>query len=83
VPKSGGKFQTGKSGASDRKAKQQEKKANKKKRDSVLPTTATTDSEKKADAPEKPFELKGLNLKIPKGSFVAIVGRVGSGKVSC
>lgn len=31
---------------------------------------------------EKPFELKNLRLKIPKGSFVAIVGRVGSGKVS-
>ena len=30
---------------------------------------------------EKPFELKGIELKIPKGSFVAIVGRVGSGKV--
>ncbi|KAI1798260.1 multidrug resistance-associated ABC transporter [Ganoderma leucocontextum] len=31
---------------------------------------------------EKPFELKGIKLKIPKGSFVAIVGRVGSGKSS-
>ncbi|KAI1798261.1 multidrug resistance-associated ABC transporter [Ganoderma leucocontextum] len=30
----------------------------------------------------KPFELKGIKLKIPKGSFVAIVGRVGSGKSS-
>ena len=47
----------------------------------MLPTTATAESEKKVDTPEKPFELKGLNLKIPKGSFVAIVGRVGSGKV--
>ncbi|PIL27467.1 ATP-binding cassette transporter [Ganoderma sinense ZZ0214-1] len=31
---------------------------------------------------EKPFELKDIKLKIPKGSFVAIVGRVGSGKSS-
>ncbi|KAJ2916152.1 hypothetical protein MD484_g4261, partial [Candolleomyces efflorescens] len=31
---------------------------------------------------EKPFELKNLNLKIPKGAFIGIVGRVGSGKSS-
>ncbi|KAI3614178.1 abc transporter [Moniliophthora roreri] len=29
---------------------------------------------------EKPFELLNLKLNIPKGSFMAIVGRVGSGK---
>jgi ATP-binding cassette subfamily C (CFTR/MRP) protein 1 len=32
-------------------------------------------------ADEKPFELNNLKLKVPKGAFVAIVGRVGSGKV--
>lgn len=51
----------------------------------MLPTTASGDEEKKKaeedKEEEKPFELKDLNLKIPKGSFVAIVGRVGSGKV--
>ncbi|KAI0777639.1 multidrug resistance-associated ABC transporter [Trametes elegans] len=31
---------------------------------------------------EEPFKLKDVRLKIPKGSFVAIVGRVGSGKSS-
>ncbi|EJD02283.1 multidrug resistance-associated ABC transporter [Fomitiporia mediterranea MF3/22] len=31
---------------------------------------------------EKPFELTDLKLHIPKGQFVAIVGRVGSGKSS-
>ncbi|KAG6856149.1 hypothetical protein H0H87_007054 [Tephrocybe sp. NHM501043] len=31
---------------------------------------------------EKPFELRNLKLAVPKGSFVAIVGRVGSGKSS-
>uniref|UniRef100_A0A0W0EY28 Putative multidrug resistance-associated ABC transporter n=1 Tax=Moniliophthora roreri TaxID=221103 RepID=A0A0W0EY28_MONRR len=31
---------------------------------------------------EKPFELLNLKLNIPKGSFMAIVGRVGSGKSS-
>lgn len=30
---------------------------------------------------EKPFDLKDLRLEIRKGAFVAIVGRVGSGKV--
>ena len=32
-------------------------------------------------AEEKPFAIEGLKLNIPKGAFVAIVGRVGSGKV--
>ncbi|KAJ7746241.1 multidrug resistance-associated ABC transporter [Mycena metata] len=31
---------------------------------------------------EKPFELKDLKLSVPKGAFVAIVGKVGSGKSS-
>jgi ATP-binding cassette, subfamily C (CFTR/MRP), member 1 len=53
----------------------------------VLPTTTTdgTTVEKGAEqnaADETPFELKNLKLQIPKGSFVAIVGRVGSGKVA-
>ncbi|KAJ6470798.1 P-loop containing nucleoside triphosphate hydrolase protein, partial [Mycena vitilis] len=30
---------------------------------------------------EKPFELTNLRFDVPKGSFVAIVGKVGSGKV--
>jgi ATP-binding cassette subfamily C (CFTR/MRP) protein 1 len=53
----------------------------------VLPTTASkTPSDGTAEgetgkADEKPFELKNLKFKVPKGSFVAIVGRVGSGKV--
>ncbi|KAJ7175337.1 multidrug resistance-associated ABC transporter [Mycena filopes] len=31
---------------------------------------------------EKPFELKNLKFSVPKGSFIAIVGKVGSGKSS-
>ena len=31
---------------------------------------------------EKPFALANLELRIPHGQFVAIVGRVGSGKSS-
>jgi len=30
---------------------------------------------------EKPFELKNLKLVVPQGAFIAIVGRVGCGKV--
>ena len=38
------------------------------------------DAEKKGE--ETPFELKNLKMSVPKGAFVGIVGRVGSGKVS-
>ncbi|KAI0635122.1 multidrug resistance-associated ABC transporter [Trametes polyzona] len=52
----------------------------------VLPTTAAPEKAGQEDEedkePEKPFELKNVKLKVPKGSFVAIVGRVGSGKSS-
>lgn len=54
----------------------------------VLPTTVGDvvvdgdGKEKEKDKEEeKPFELNNLKLNIAKGSFVAIVGRVGSGKV--
>lgn len=40
-------------------------------------TSGATSSE----ADRQPFELKDLRLSIPRGAFVAIVGRVGSGKV--
>lgn len=50
----------------------------------VLPTTATplVDEDVQAEKDEKPFELLGMKVKVPKGAFVAIVGRVGSGKSS-
>jgi len=32
--------------------------------------------------PAAPFQLKDINLDIPRGSFVVICGRVGSGKSS-
>ena len=51
------------------------------------PLPLTTNPEKSTIPPaemsgekEKPFGLTGLHLRIPRGSFVAIVGRVGSGK---
>jgi ABC-type glutathione transport system ATPase component len=43
---------------------------------------AQTDEKGKANEPEEqPFELQGLKLRIPRGSFVALVGKIGSGKV--
>jgi ABC-type multidrug transport system fused ATPase/permease subunit len=52
------------------------------KSDPVLPTAVQTIPEGPPKEPEeKPFELKGLKFSVPKGAFVAIVGRVGSGKV--
>ncbi|KAG6813846.1 hypothetical protein H0H92_006790 [Tricholoma furcatifolium] len=64
--------------------KKKGKKKGKKEKDPILPTVAD-EPDTKGKTPEeeeKPFELKGLKLSIPKGSFVAIVGRVGSGKSS-
>jgi ATP-binding cassette subfamily C (CFTR/MRP) protein 1 len=56
---------------------------------SILPTGAKAEQEnRQADATvpmskedRQPFELKSVGLKVPRGSFVAIVGPVGSGKV--
>ena len=48
-----------------------------------LPVT-TADLEKEdvgKNDQETPFELKNLKISVPKGAFVGIVGRVGSGKV--
>jgi ATP-binding cassette, subfamily C (CFTR/MRP), member 1 len=48
-----------------------------------LPVT-TADLNKKdveKNDPETPFELKNLKMSVPKGAFVGIVGRIGSGKV--
>lgn len=47
-----------------------------------LPLTVQDVSNIDAKEDEKPFELKNLKLSIPRGSFVAIVGTVGSGKSS-
>lgn len=44
--------------------------------------TGSSDDAEKAKTEEKPFEVKDVKLEVPKGAFVAIVRRVGSGKVS-
>ncbi|KAL4252214.1 ATP-binding cassette transporter C [Abortiporus biennis] len=48
----------------------------------ILPTNNSETSFEKEVEEERPFELKDLKLKIPKGAFVAIVGKIGSGKSS-
>ncbi|KIM43746.1 hypothetical protein M413DRAFT_443652 [Hebeloma cylindrosporum] len=50
----------------------------------VLPSTVfdETPQEPLVVEEEPPFSLKDLKLEVPRGAFVAIVGRVGSGKSS-
>lgn len=40
------------------------------------------EDKKREKETDKPFELKNLKMRIPRGAFVAIVGPVGSGKSS-
>lgn len=81
----GGGHGMGKKGAGGGEKEKREKKSKKsKKSDPILPTTAPsagTNGEPR-DKDEKPFSLENLSLRIPKGAFIAIVGRVGSGKSS-
>ncbi|EJU01834.1 hypothetical protein DACRYDRAFT_22209 [Dacryopinax primogenitus] len=56
------------------------KKENKERKKKGLPPL----EEEKEENPNgrKPFALKDIKLKVPRGSFIAIVGKVGSGKSS-
>ena len=93
IPDTDGKMGPGGGGGRRRKEKKVKPKSAKKAlwkrksgKEEVLPTTADSDKkdgerEEKVKEEEKPFELKNLKMQILKGSFVAIVGRVGSGKV--
>jgi len=72
----------------EKKDKKDKSKKGKKATDQgVLPTTTektpspADEMNKEGVKDEEKFELKNLKLRIPKGSFVAIIGRVGSGKV--
>jgi ATP-binding cassette subfamily C (CFTR/MRP) protein 1 len=72
-------------GADKGKKKQAKKEKIGKKGKTILPTTAAEKSEsppgEELKDDDNPFELKNLKINIRKGSFVAIVGHVGSGKV--
>lgn len=83
----------GKDGAKGGGKASGKRKSKKETKKDILPTSSQDisddeskdDGEKmKKDEPEtenEPFELKKLRMIVPKGAFVAIVGRVGSGKV--
>ncbi|KAF9262693.1 multidrug resistance-associated ABC transporter [Marasmius fiardii PR-910] len=67
--------------------KKQEKKGKTPQEDSTLPTTkddvpAPETFEGEDAAAQEPFKLKNINMTVPKGRFVAIVGQIGSGKSS-
>ncbi|KAJ7589468.1 multidrug resistance-associated ABC transporter [Mycena floridula] len=59
-------------------AKKQKKKD---KAETILPTTKekSDDDTMGGEEDDKPFELTSLNFKVPRGSFIGIVGRIGSG----
>lgn len=78
-----GKGGSGRTGGQGESGASQSKAGGKPKGAPVLPTFDKKDVETipKEKEEEKPFELKNLKFSIPKGSFVGIVGRVGSGKV--
>ncbi|KAK7691491.1 hypothetical protein QCA50_004890 [Cerrena zonata] len=90
----GSKFAVGKTAAKDvKKPPPKDQKRNSKrgswlrrneKTGPVLPISGNEEKDKPAEEKEedKPFALQSMKLQIPRGSFVAVVGRVGSGKSS-
>lgn len=67
----------------EKKRKRKEKGRKETKTESIeLPTVNPDQPDSSSPPEEQPFQLQGLKLTVPKGAFVAIVGRVGSGKVS-
>jgi ATP-binding cassette, subfamily C (CFTR/MRP), member 1 len=53
--------------------------------EAMAPASAASEEslemEKEKHEEEKPFGLRNVSVRIPRGAFVAVVGRVGSGKV--
>lgn len=82
-----GKSDEGKPSDKTKKDKDDEKRSKRKGRNekdaSVLPTTAPSDNEKQPLIEAvAPFALKNVRLTIPRGAFVAVVGKIGAGKSS-
>lgn len=69
----------------EREKKEKEEKRRQKKNGALLPTVAEKDDQNaqpgNEESTEKPFELNDLNIQVPRGSFVGIIGPVASGKV--
>ena len=68
-------------------AKSKGKKSKMTKSQTVLPSAIDDDSkiigkDENTEKEEPPFSFNDLRFEVPKGAFVAIVGRVGCGKVS-
>ncbi|KAK7052301.1 multidrug resistance-associated ABC transporter protein [Favolaschia claudopus] len=79
------KFVKGKGGPGGGPKKENAKK--KKNKGEVLPTANANEKDVPSGAvtpkeEERPFELPNLKFSVPRGAFVAIVGKVGSGKSS-
>lgn len=69
--------------AAKKAAKRESKRKTLNEKDLVLPTvTPTGASTPEPEVEDVPFSLDDLHMKVPRGSFVAIVGPVGSGKSS-
>ncbi|KAF8580407.1 multidrug resistance-associated ABC transporter [Ramaria rubella] len=79
--------QSGSSAGKKDKYKNGQKNQNGSAKPSDVPTAADLPSQEEQEAEarkleDKPFELQSVKIRVPKHSFVAIVGRVGSGKSS-
>ena len=69
-------------GKDEKKAKDNEKVKEKKKAESEKPNDENEKVENVEEvAQEPPFVLSNINMVVPRGGFIAIVGPVGSGKV--
>ncbi|KZO98300.1 multidrug resistance-associated ABC transporter [Calocera viscosa TUFC12733] len=70
--------------AEEKKRKAEEKKREKENKEREKKGLPPLEEEKEDQDPNgrKPFALKDIDLKVPRGSFIAIVGKVGSGKSS-
>ncbi|KZO98301.1 multidrug resistance-associated ABC transporter [Calocera viscosa TUFC12733] len=81
----GSREETKKKKAEEKKKKAEEKKRekeNKEREKKGLPPLEEEEKEDQDPNGRKPFALKDIDLKVPRGSFIAIVGKVGSGKSS-
>ncbi|EJD45444.1 ATP-dependent bile acid permease [Auricularia subglabra TFB-10046 SS5] len=70
--------------AAEKKARQKQRERRARKGLPPLPELedAPEEKEEKTGLEKEPFKLRDITMRVPKGAFVALVGRVGSGKSS-